>query len=106
MIPVKKGDVIRFGGSIFSGTSGAYNNGMYKSDKTTAISGFASNTQYALTDPVTYAVGLKLIEPYDYDSSTHTLHSLTVNRDDAAYMCFTLTGSGEGAVITINEEIV
>lgn len=106
LIPVKKGDVVRFGGNIFSGTSGNYNNGMYKSDKTTVISGFASNTQYALTDPVTYATGLALIEPYDYDSSTHVLHSLTVNRDDAAYMCFTLTGSGEGAVITINEEIV
>lgn len=105
LIPVKKGDVIRFSGNIFSGTSGNYNNGMYKSDKTTDISGFASNTQYALSDPSTYATGLALIEPYDYDSSTHVLHSLTVNSDDAAYMCFTLTGSGEGAVITINEEI-
>ena len=100
-IPVKQGDVIRFGGNIFSGTNGGFNSSAFNTNK--------QNIASMQMSPYTWSNNTTSVTnhytPYDYDNETKTLHSITVNDQNAVYMRFTLSGNGEGAIITVNEEI-
>lgn len=95
-IPVKYGDVIRFSGAYIEGTDGSLNTFLYKAD----------GTQVMAFTPYQWNAGTiakSKLSPYTYENQR--VSQFTVADTSAAFIKFTLVGSGKNAVITINEEI-
>ena len=103
-IPVKIGDVIRFNGNYFKSdatNASSMNNALYDSSFT-KISGFAMsavNTIGAVSDIVTNDEG------YITQFTINPNWTYYDNWSDVAYIRLTLIGSGENAIVTVNEEI-
>lgn len=102
-IPVKAGDLIRFSGKYIEGTSGGQNTAFYDAQRAKLNYNF---TPYSFAN--TPASSLTQFLPYNYDADAHRLYSFTAPNDASiAYMRVTLAATtGEGAIITVNEEIV
>lgn len=106
-IPVKIGDTIHLNGNYIDADSdiaGSLRNVFYKSDKTTLLAPLdmskAESTGYGYSsfevNSDGYVTSFTLRETWDYVSDW----------EEVAYVRLNLLGSGEGCIVTVNEEII